>query len=86
MFRRYLDKYLAKVPKITSIFQAYSTQRYVGVHTDDVKLEDLTPAPLPGQDERHKWNASNIPSGPVGLLLQNVHHLDATADFNNHTI
>ena len=65
MFRRFLIKYPAKIQRVATILQAYSKQRYVGALSEEVRLEDLTPAPLPGQDERYKWNASSMPSGPV---------------------
>eukprot|EP00973_Karenia_brevis_P051700 7180780-Karenia_brevis.AAC.1 len=46
----------------------------------------LAPAPLPGSSNRQQWKATFVPCGPIGLLLQFVHYMGATLDFDSFTL
>lgn len=61
------------VDLIQDTFDAYSAQKFVGAHSDDVDVDALCAAPLP-----HLWRSRVPLSGPIGLLLQNVHMMGAT--------
>ena len=43
--------------------------------------EHLTPAPPPGDSDRHRWKSKLLPKGPVGLLMQHTHMFAAAINF-----
>eukprot|EP00973_Karenia_brevis_P087178 12087006-Karenia_brevis.AAC.1 len=86
MLRRILAKFPHLQQVICAIAQKYDSLEYPGIHRASVDLTALSPAPPPGLEGRVAWKHETTPKGPVGLLIQHVHMLGATVDFDTFAI
>ena len=86
MLRRIWIKIPAVRHKITQLYQHYQSKACPGTAHPDVDVDCLTPAPLPGGERRGEWKWTDLPQGPVSILLENVHWMAATLHIPSFTL
>ena len=86
MFRRMLTKWRHLQSVFACVFQHYHDRAEVGIWYNNDTLSHLQPAPPPGGKDRHRWKLKHNSPGPVGLLLQSLHHASSAIDVHQLTI
>ncbi len=57
-----------------------------GIHNDDAELDKLQPCPPPGAKGRNRWKPNVEIKGPIGLLINSIHKMQATIAFEGGQI
>eukprot|EP00973_Karenia_brevis_P041017 5675530-Karenia_brevis.AAC.1 len=81
-----LDKYQYLVDLASDIYLAYQNIDFSGTCCTQDHLREVEPTPLIGAENRSLGKHSLAPLGPIGLLLQHVHHFGASLDLVNNTL
>jgi hypothetical protein len=84
LLRRMMSKNPDCIDGIQFALQNYLDLGFPGVHHEDEFLNDITPAPRPGDPLRRRWKADHHAWGPVGYLCYSLSHfgLASTPSFD----
>ena len=86
MLRRVWIKLPWTRTQVIQIYQHHEKPRAPGTHWDQIEIDDLEPAPLPGGARRGDWRWEHSPQGPVSTLLENVHWMASTLSLPSFTL